>query len=71
MWYLAELTLIAIISINVSSAEVANELTVATTDQDTSSTDVAGLVESMIFKGATSRITQLEKAGKFFQVWHS
>ena len=23
------------------------------------------------FKGATSRITQLEKAGKFFQVCHS
>ena len=26
---------------------------------------------SLIVKGATSRITQLEKAGKFFQVCHS
>ena len=50
MWYLRELTLIAIISINVSSAEVANELTMVTTDLDTSGTDVEGLVESMIFK---------------------
>ena len=50
MWYLAELTLIGIISINVSSAEVANELTMPTTDLVTSRTDVAGLVESMIFK---------------------
>ena len=27
--------------------------------------------EKETFKGATSRITQLEKAGKFFQVCHS
>ena len=29
------------------------------------------LMKRLGFKGATSRITQLEKAGKFFQVCHS